>query len=191
MFYNGQYGFRTEHSSEYAALEFIDRVIIEIDKKNTPIIVFLDLSKVFDTINHTILLEKLKYYGIDGIALKLMESYMTNRIHQLEIDGVKSDLLNLSTGVPQGSILGPLLFIIYINDIANASKLFDFIIYADDTTPSTTLEIIYRDTNNNNINTDKMINAELNNIDEWLNINKLTLNTGKCKYMIFHTPQKR
>ncbi len=124
MFYNGQYGFRTEHSTEYAALELIDRVIIEMDKKNTPINVFLDLSKAFDTINLTILLEKLKYYGIDGIALKLMESYMTNRTPYVEIDGVKSDLLNLSTGVPQGSILGPLLFILYINDIANASKVF-------------------------------------------------------------------
>ncbi len=100
------------------------------------------MSKSFDTINHTILLEKLKYYGIYGIALKLMESYMTNITQYVEIDGVKSDLLNLSSGVPQGSILGPILFIIYINDIANASKCFDFIIYADDTTLSTTLEII-------------------------------------------------
>ncbi len=123
-----------EHSTEYAALELIDRGIIEIDKKNTPINVFLDLSKAFDTINYAILLEKLKYYGIDGIALKLMERYMTNRTQYMEIDGVKSDLLNLSTGVPQGSILGPLLFIIYINDIANTSKLCDFIIYVDDTT---------------------------------------------------------
>ncbi len=99
-----------------------------MDKKNTPINVFLDLSKAFDTINHIILLEKLKYYGIDGIALKLMESYMTNRTQYVEIDGVKLDLLNLSTGVTQGSIIGPLLFIIYINDIA------------------TTFQIIYRDT---------------------------------------------
>ncbi len=187
MFYDGQYGFRTEHSTEYAALELIDRVIIEKDKKNTLINVFLDLSKAFDTINHTILLEKLNYYGIDSIALKLMESYMTNRTQYVEIDEVKSDLLNLSTGVPQGSILGPLLFIIYINDIANASKHFDFIIYADDTTLSTILEIIYRDTNNN---TEEMINTELSNINDWLNINKLTLNTGKCNNMIFHTPQK-
>ncbi len=112
MFYNGQYGFRMEHSTEYAALELIDRVKIEMDKQNTPINVFLDLSKAFDTINDIILLEKFKYYGIDGITLKLMESYMTNRTQYVEIDGVKSDLLNLSTGVTQGSILGPLLFII-------------------------------------------------------------------------------
>ncbi len=75
MFYNGQYGFRTEHPTEYAALELVDRVIIEMDKKNTPINVFLDLSKAFDTLNHAILLEQLKYYGIYGIALKLIESY--------------------------------------------------------------------------------------------------------------------
>ncbi len=155
-----------EHSTEYAALELIDRVIIEMDKKNTPINVFLDLLKAFNTINHTILLEKLKYHDIDGIALELMESYRTQYV---KIDGVKSDLLNLLTGEPQGSILGPLLFIIYITDIANASKLFDLIIYADDTALSTTLEIIYRHTNNNsnnNNNTEEMINAELNNINE-------------------------
>ncbi len=80
MFYNGQYGFRTEHSTEYAALELIDRVILEIDKKNTPINVFVDL-------------EKLKYNGIDGIALKLIERYMTNRTQYVEIDVVKSAFL--------------------------------------------------------------------------------------------------
>ncbi len=88
MFYNGQYGFNTDHSTEYAALELIDIVIIEMDKKSTPINVFLDLLKALDTINHTILLEKLKDYGIDGIALNLMESYMTNRRQYVEVDEV-------------------------------------------------------------------------------------------------------
>lgn len=189
LFYNAQYGFRTEHSTEFAALELVDRVIVEMDKMNTPISIFLDLSKAFDTLDHKILLEKLKYYGITGVAHKLMESYVTDRKQYVEIDGSKSNLLNVTTGVPQGSILGPLLFIIYINDIINSSKLFSFIIYADDTTLSTTLEIVI-DHNYNNI-LESFINMELACINDWLKANKLSLNTKKCKYMIFHTPRKQ
>ncbi len=84
-----------------------------MDKKDTPINIFLDLFKAFESLDHIILLEKLKHYGITGFAYKLMKSYITNRKQYVEIDGTKSELLNISTGVPQGSILGPLLFIIY------------------------------------------------------------------------------
>ncbi len=105
---------------------------------------FLDLSKAFDTLDHTILLEKLSYYGIKGIAHKLLESYITNRTQYVEVGDTKSDNMIIKTGVPQGSILGPLLFIICINDIAKARHLFSFIIYADDTTLSTTHELVMR-----------------------------------------------
>ncbi len=98
--------------------------MVEIDNNNTHISIFLDLLKPFDTINHKILLDKLKYYGIDGLAHNLIESYLTNRKKFVEIDGFKSDILTVNTGVPQGSILGPLVFIIYVNDI---SKAFDTI----------------------------------------------------------------
>ncbi len=84
-----------------------------MDKKHTPINICLDLSKAFDTLDHTLLLEKLKHYGFAGVAYKLMKSYITNRKQYVEIDGTKSKLLNISTGVPQSSILGPLLFILY------------------------------------------------------------------------------
>ncbi len=189
LFYNAQYGFRKEHSTEFAALELVDRIIIEMDKTDTPINIFLDLSKAFDTLDHKILLEKLEYYGIKGTAHKLMESYITDRKQFVEINDVKSNTLTLTTGVPQGSILGPLLFLIYINDVALSSRLFDFIIYADDTSLSTTLEIIFK--SNNDMNISLTLNHKLADISDWLKLNKLSLNVMKCKYMIFHKPRKK
>ncbi len=95
---------------------------------NTPLNMFLNLSKVLDTLDHKILLEHLNNYGVIGVVYSLMESYITNRKQYVDIDDVQSEMLTVSTGVPQGSILGPLRFIIYLNDIANASNLFNFII---------------------------------------------------------------
>ncbi len=143
-----QYGFREGHPTEYATLELVNRITLEMDNRNTPISIFLDLSKAFDTLDHHILIKKLEYYGLNGLSIKLMESYFLNRKQYVEIDESDSDMLTLTIGVPQGSILGPLLFIIYMNDIAHASKLFDFIIYADDTTLSTTIEIVVKTTSN-------------------------------------------
>ncbi len=139
MFYNGQYGFWTEHSTELAALELVDRVMVEMDNNNTPICIFLDLSKAFDTINHKTLLDKLKYYDIDGLAHNRVEHYLTNRKEIVEIYGIKEDILLVNTCVPQGSILGPLIFIIYINYVSKASDLFKFLIFGDDTTLSNTM----------------------------------------------------
>ncbi len=135
-----QYGFRPGHSTEHAALELVDKISSQMENNETPINIFLDLSKAFDTIDHNILLDKLKkYYGLDDIAIQLFRSYLTNRYQYVQIENAKSQLLAINTGVPQGSILGPLLFIIYINDISQSSDKFDFIAYADDTTLSTTL----------------------------------------------------
>ena len=97
-----------------------------MDRNDIPLSILLDLSKAFDTLDHTMLLPKLKHYGIDGIALHLCESYLTNRTQYVEINGVKSEALPITTGVPQGSILGPLLFIISINDFSLASQAFTF-----------------------------------------------------------------
>ncbi len=118
-----------------------------------------------------------------------MERYLTNHTQYVEINYVKSDTLKIMTGVPQGSILGPLLFIIYINNIAHTSKIFDFITDSDDTTISSTLKIIFRNTDNKDIT--RVINEELTKINVWLKTNKLSLNITKTKYMLFHTAPKQ
>ncbi len=159
-----------------------------MDKKTTTVNIFLDLSKAFDTLDHHILIKKLEYYRIHGISLQLMESFLTNRKQFVDIDESKSDILLLHTGVPQGTILGPLVFIVYTNDICHSSKLFVFVIYADDTTLSTTTEMVIR----NSLDlTDTIINKELSLVNTWLKLNKLTLIIKKSKYIVFHRKHKR
>ena len=184
LYFSSQYGFREMHSTELAAIELIDRVTQEMDNNNISINIYLDLSKAFDTLNHQILLYKLNYYGIRTTALKLFENYLTSRKQCVEFNGSLSDYLTVTTGVPQGSILGPLLFIIYINDIVSVSNIFYPIIYADDTTLSTTLNVF--NDRNNILNIENSINIELDKISIWLKLNKLSLNVNKTKACIPH-----
>ena len=169
LFFNHQYGFRSGHSTELAALELTDRIITALDNHNTPLNIFLDLSKAFDTLDHTILSDKLLYYGIRGTAYNLLRSYLANGEQFVELNDTASKTLHIVTGVPQGSILGPLLFLIYINDFPLSSN---FIMYADDTT-------LYSQFDNAEIanhDIEFKINNELSNINDWLKINKLALN---------------
>ena len=110
LFYPSQYGFRREHSTEFATLELPDRILQDIDARNLSLTVVMDLSKAFGTLDHNILLTKLKYYGIQYNELMRFSSYLTNRQQYVELGGISSNLKPLFTGVPQGSILGPLLF---------------------------------------------------------------------------------
>ena len=154
-----------------------------MDKNKIPLNIYLDLSKAFDTLDHAILLDKLFHYGIRGNPLKLISSYLENRQQYVEFRNTKSSILQISTGVPQGSILGPLLFLVYINDFPSASGYFNFIMYADDTTLYSNID----SPNQNNMMrlTETKINAELAKIDEWLKINKLSLHLKKSKYLVF------
>ena len=147
----------------------------------------MELSKAFTTLNHDILLDKLSYYGVEATALQWFDSYLSNRSMYVEIDNMKSSVRTLTTGVPQGSILGPLLFLIYMNDISNSSNLFKFILFADDTNLFSTIEYTLP-THTSTVN--ELLNNKLANIYEWLTVNRLSLNLTKTKYMVFHPIQK-
>ena len=189
LLYENQYGFRKYHSTELASLEFTDKIILNLDEGKIPVSLYLDLSKAFDTIDHSILLYKLQYYGIRGVALKWFESYLSNRKQYVQFNEGVSSNSEITTGVPQGSILGPLLFIIYMNDIAKVTDKFHFTLYADDTSliePLCTFTSGLADKKE----AANAINKELNLITDWLCLNKLSLNAKKTKMMIFHHRQK-
>ena len=182
LLYSSQYGFRKKHSTEMAGLELTDRILKDIDNKDASLTIFMDLSKAFDTLDHQILLTKLKYYGVNDTPLKWFSNCLTGRQQYVEIDGNRSGLLPLTTGVPQGSILGPLLFLIYMNDIPEATDYFDFILYADDTSLYNNIQIP--------CTSPLDINNELSYVHDWLAVNKLSLNVKKTKYMVFHALNK-
>jgi len=186
LFYNSQYGFRSLHSTEFAALELLDKIITQLDRGEIPINIYLDLSKAFDTIDYDILLHKLQYYGFDQSSLQLLKSYLFDRCQYVTYENCQSEKLNIQTGVPQGSILGPLLFIVYMNDMPKSSNLFYPIIYADDSTLLATLNTFEKE----NESIEDNINIELRNISNWMKLNRLSLNLSKTKAMLFHMPQK-
>ena len=137
--------------------------------------IFLDLAKAFDTVNHDILLQKLEVYGIRGTCLKFFESYLESRYQFVKLENSKSIISLINFGVPQGSILGPLLFLLYINDLPEATNLF-VKLYADDT---------FLCAQNKDFNLlENEVNLELRKVFDWMSSNKLTLNISKSKYMI-------
>ena len=172
-----QFGFRSGHSTDYAILYMYDKIIEAFRKKEHIIAVYMDLSKAFDTIDHKILIHKLKNYGVRGVALSWFIDYLKNRQQYVTFQSQDSQKQNLTCGVPQGSILGPLLFIIYINDIINSSPLLHFIIFADDTS------VLY---SHNNLRTlTNRLNCELSKLSKWFKTNKLSLNINKTNFINF------
>ena len=177
-----QYGFRSQHSRELAYLKLVHYILKEMDNirdMKIPASIFLDLSNAFDTLNFDILLCKLKYYGIDGISLNLIISYLTNRFQYVQFINSESGLREITTGIPKGSILDPLFFSIVINDLVNSSTTFQFLMYADDTTIYFNLDnfpLVYREIE---------INCELEKVNTLLKLNKLAINVDETKCMFF------
>ena len=183
VLFNGQFGFRSNHSTLHAILLIADKIQKAIERKQYSCGIFLDLSKAFDTVNHTILIKKLEYYGIRGIAKDWFCSYLSNRKQLVSIGNVTSDLKPITCGVPQGSVLGPLLFLLYINDFSKSAPDLDFHLFADDSNlfcSHKSLQCL-----------EAKVNVELNNVNNWLCVNKLSLNIDKSNFVIFHPSQKK
>ena len=161
----------------------IDTISKSLDSGDYVLGVFLDLSKAFDTVNHDILLKKLTNMGIRGVAHKWFTSYLSNRSQYVSYNKTSSDVCNINCGVPQGSILGPLLFLIYINDMVNVSTSLLPILFADDT------NVFLSGKNVNDLL--NAMNLELEKISDWINCNKLSLNVSKTHYMVFKTKGKQ
>ena len=181
---DNQFGFRKNHSTTLALIDLHEKISSAIDRGELAVGVFLDLSKAFDTVNHSILFDKLEHYGIRGLALKWIKSYFSNRLQFVEYNGYVSSRANIMCGVPQGSILGPLFFLLYINDIINTSTILQLILFADDTN----VFVSHKDkdclTN--------ILNAELNKLSLWFRANRLSLNLKeKNKFIVFKPCQKR
>ena len=182
LLHDNQFGFRKSRSTSMALNVLVDKYHQALQDKKYMVGLFVDLSRAFDTLSHDILIEKLSKYGIRGTALDWIRSYLSNRKQFVSYGSKKSDVGNIEIGVPQGSILGPLLFLLYINDLCNVSKRVSFIQFADDTS-------IYC-TGSSLENVCSTIEAEMALICDWLNNNKLSLNVSKTNYMIM-TPSYR
>ena len=178
LLYKHQYGFRANHNCSHPVLHFTEKIYDALNQKpsSASLAIFIDLKKAFDTVNHVILLQKMDHYGIRGISNLWFKNYLHDREQFVSINGVDSNTVKMTCGVPQGSVLGPLLFLIFINDLPNATD-FLTLLFADDTTfqmSGTDLNSLFENAN-----------AELVKASSWFKANKLKLNVKKKKFMLF------
>ena len=143
---------------------------------------FIDFQKAFDTVNYSILINKLEHYGIRGVGSDWFRSYLSDRKQYVSVNGKGSEHKSVTHGVPQGSVSGPLLFLIYINDLPSVSKVVSFYVFADDT------NIYFK--SSDIVHLQKVMNRELRKVREWQDANHLALNIDKTNFVIFHSPQK-
>ena len=174
-----QYGFRSGKSTTQAILEFLNFVYPTLDSGFNVVSVFCDFSKAFDSVDHSVLIYKLQHYGIRGFCLDWFRSFLTGRSQHVIVSGVTSDNLLLTHGVPQGSVLGPLLFLIFINDMPKSSDRLKFTLFADDSTLSFKF-----DHRSPTLATDTL-NEELTKVYKWLSLNRIKTNIDKTKYIVF------
>lgn len=182
LLYNHQYGFLPKKSTEHNLLHIVNFITKALNNGEYCIGVFLDLKKAFDVCSHEILLKKLLRMGIRGTAHTWFSNYLSGRSQRVEINGSLSDSLDLDISVIQGSILGPILFLCYINDFWKATTLFS-VLFADDTTCLAKGQHLYELTN--------YVNEELKKIANWFRSNKMAVNATKTKFIIFRTRGKR
>ena len=178
--YDLQFGFRQKHSTNHALVSIAQKIQEAMLQNRLAFGVFIDLQKAFDTVNHEILLEKLEHYGISEASNNWFRSYLSNRKQYVSINGIESNITTTLHGVPQGSVLGPLLFLIYINDLHICIKNSSTFHFADDTN---LLYIPDKKTRNRNIV--RKLNVDLKSLNNWLLANKISLNSTKTELIVF------
>ena len=183
LIYEKQFGFRAKHSVNHALISTTELIKDKLECGNFVAGIFIDLEKAFDTGNHEILINKLAYYGFRGVTQNLLKSFLTNRKQYVSVNGFDSEKLYVLCGVPQGSTLGPLLFLIYINDLRFSLKFSVASHFADDTCK------IHQSKKLKTIESE--LNYDLKLCTEWLNANRLSLNIDKTKLLIFHSKKKK
>ena len=182
VFYKSQYGFREKPSTQHAILDIVNKIQSNMDKGMYSCGIFIDLKKAFDTVDHTLLLKKLYHYGVRGIVNDWFSSYLDGRSQVTQIGEYTSEKVINPCGVPQGSVLGPLLFLVYINDIQNSSYLLDLFLFADDTS------ILYSHKSLQTL--EKVVNSELKKVCEWHDCQQTEPKYSKIKLCNFSSSPK-